>query len=75
VGEGGRGKSGDSVRGCGVCYPRSGWGGKRGNSAGRRGCMCGHWQSEGEMGCRSWLGFEGGVGVVDQGGSEGVVQV
>ena len=27
------------------------------------------------MGCRRWLGFEGGVGVVGQGGSEGIVQV
>ena len=24
------------------------------------------------MGCRRWLGFEGGVGVVGQGGSEGL---
>ena len=70
-----RGKSGDSVRGCGVRYPRSGWGGKRGNNAGRRGCMCGHWQGGGGMGCRRWLGFEGGVGVVGQGGGEGIVQV
>jgi len=28
------------------------------------GCMCGHWQGEGEMGCRMWLGFAGGVGAV-----------
>jgi len=25
------------------------------------------------MGCRKWLGFEGGVGVVGRGGSEGIV--
>jgi len=45
------------------------------NSAGRRGCMCRHWQGEGEMECRRWLEFKGGVGVVGQGGSEGIVQV
>jgi len=60
---------------CKRVWPRSGWGGKRGNSAGRRGCMCGHWQGGGGMGCRRWLGCEGGVGVVGQGGSEGIVQV
>jgi len=69
------GMSGDSVRGCEVRYPRSGWEGKRGNSVGHRTCMCGHWQGGGEMGCRRWLGFEGGAGVVGQGGSEGIVQV
>jgi len=37
--------------------------------------MCGHWQGEGEMGCRRWLGFGGRVGVVGQGWSEGIVQV
>ena len=67
--------SGNSVRGCEVRYPRSGWEGKRGNSIGHRGCKCGHWQGGGEMRCRRWLGFEGGVGVVGQGGSKGIVQV
>jgi len=37
--------------------------------------MRGHWQSRGGMVCRRWPGFEGGVGVVGQGGSEGIVQV
>jgi len=37
--------------------------------------MCSHWQGEDEIGCRRWLGFEGGVWVVGQGGSEDVVQV
>jgi len=52
-------------------------GGKRGNSAGRRWRMCGHWQGGGRMGCRMWLGFEGGVRytVVGQGVSKGIVQV
>jgi len=67
--------SGNSVRGCVVRYPQCGGDGKRGNSVGRRGCKCGHWQGRGEMGCRRWLGFEGGVGVVGQSGSEGIVQV
>ena len=49
--------------------------GKSGNSVGRRGCKCGHRQGGGEMGCRRWLGFEGGVGVVGYGESEGIVQV
>ena len=66
---------GDSVEGCGVHYPRSEWEGKRGNCAGRRGCMCGYWLGGGGMGCRRWLGCEGEVGVVGQGGSEGIVQV
>jgi len=35
------------------------------------GFMCGHWQGAGEMGCRRWLGFGGGVGAV----GEGIVQV
>jgi len=71
------GKSGDSVEGCGVHYPRSEWEGKRGNGAasGRRGCMCGYWLGGGGMGCRRWLGCEDGVGVVGQGGSEGIMQV
>ena len=67
--------SGDSVEGCAVHHPHSGWEGKRGNSVGRRGCKCGHWQGGGEMGCRRWFGFEGRVGVVGRGGSEGIVQV
>ena len=29
-----------------------------------RGCMCDHWQGEGEIGCRMGIGFAGGVGVV-----------
>jgi len=60
-----------------VYYPRSEGEGERGSSAGRRGCICGYWQGEGGMGCRRWLGCEGGVGVVGQGGSEGpgIVQV
>jgi len=37
--------------------------------------MCGHWQGEGEMGCGRWPGFEGGVGVGGQGGSEVILQV
>ena len=28
-----------------------------------------------DMGCRRWLEFEGGVGVVGRGESEGIVQV
>jgi len=55
--------------------PTTWMGGKRGNSAGRMECMCGHWQGRGVMGCGRWLGFEGGIGVVGQGGSEGIVQV
>ena len=58
-----------------VHYPRSEGEGKRGNDAGRRGCMCGYWLGGGGMGCRRWLGCEGEVGVVGQGGSEGIVQV
>ena len=69
--------SGDSVEGCAVHHPHSGWEGKRGNSVGHRGpgCKSGHWHGGGEMGCRRWLGFEGGVGVVGQGESEVIVQV
>jgi len=69
--------SGDSVGGCVVRHPQSGWEVKRGNSVGRRGCKCDHWQGEGEMGCRRLFGFEGGGGVVGQleGMSEGIVQV
>jgi len=67
--------SGDSVRGFGVHYPRSEWQGKRGNSVGHMGCKCGHWQGGGEMGCGRWVGFEDRVGIADQGGSEGIVQV
>jgi len=51
-----------------VRYPRSEWEGKRGNSAHRKGCMCGYWQGGGGMGCRRRLGCEGGAGVVGQGG-------
>jgi len=58
-----------------VHYPQSELEGKRGNSAGLRRCMCGYWQGGGGMGCRRWLGCEGRVGVVGQGGSEGIVQV
>jgi len=47
--------SGDSVRGCAVRYPQSGWEAKKGNSVGHRGCTCGHWQGGFEMGCRKWL--------------------
>jgi len=65
----------DSVGGCAVRHTQSGWEGKRGNSVGRRGCTCGHWQGGGEMGSTRWLGFECGVRVVGQGGSEGIVQV
>jgi len=68
--------SGDSVGGCAVRHPQSGWEGKRGNSVGRRRCKCGHWQGGGEMpGCSRWLWFEDGVGVVGESGSEGIVQV
>ena len=67
--------SGDSVGGCAVHHPQSGWEGKRDGIVGRSGCKCGHWQGGGEMGCRMWLEFEGGVGVFGQSGSEGIVQV
>jgi len=33
------------------------WGDKRGISVGHKGCMCGHWQREGEMDCNMWPGF------------------
>jgi len=36
--------SGDSVGGCVVRHPQSGWKVKRDNSVGRRVCKCGHWQ-------------------------------
>jgi len=67
--------SGDSVGGCVVHHPQSGWEGKTGNSVGRRGCKFGHWQGGGQMGYRRLLGLKGRVGVVGQGGSEGIVQV
>ena len=39
------------------------------------GGVCGCWIGGGGMGCRRWLGCEGGVGAVGQGGSQGIVQV
>ena len=47
-----------SVGGCGVRYPRSWWGGKKGNImiVRHKGCMCGDWHGEGEMGCSMGLG-------------------
>ena len=38
-------------------------------------CMYDYWQGGGGMGCRRWLGCEGGIGGFGQCGSEGIVQV